>query len=250
MSANMDDLGGLIGEVIREVRPFEDSWGIPSLKVTGLVLRADHPTWRQHSLEVQAARPEAVRSREVVNERVFHGIAPKGFRQAKKMSEHEAHARMLGKIAQAEKLQIDIFVLREMKAGIAAILCQDLRINGESTAQRKGVTYDLSTAKGRSAFFNHSIWEFEQDGQKKELAVPMYRKGPDGAIATDEAGEPIKNDRGGWNLGDAIAQLIMDEAEDLSRFVEQQMAQSSENSGGISTGNTASGSASQSSGGD
>lgn len=234
--ASLDDLGGVIGEVIGETRSFEDSWGIPGFRVTGTVLRADAPAWRQYQLEVQAARPEQVRQRELVNERIYNGLQPKGFRAGKKISEHEAHARMLGKIAQSERLLIDVFLLREQKKGLAEILCKSLRVNGDSVVTRGGVTYDLDTPAGRAAIFDHELWEVNQGGEKKELAVPVYRKGPDGQALTDDTGEPIKNDMGGWNLGDAVAQLILQEAEDLPRFVEARKADALEPSGPTSTG--------------
>lgn len=236
MASNLDDLGGVIGEVIHETRPFEDSWNIPGFKVTGVVLRADAPAWRQHVLEVQASRPEQVRAREVVNERVYNGLAPKGFRAGKKLSEHEAHAKMLGKIAQSERLLIDVFLLREQKAGIASILCKELRVNGETVVTRRGVTCDLSTPEGREALFNDGLWEVSQSGEKKELAVPLYRKGTDGQVLTDDLGEPVKNDCGGWNIGDALAQLVLQEAEDLPAYVEARKSDALEPSGATSTG--------------
>lgn len=247
MAQNMDDLAGLVGEVLCETRAFEDSWQIPGFKVTGVVLRGDHPDWRQHVLDLQAGRPEAQKTRKVVNERIFQSLAPKGFRQSKKLSEAEAHERMLGKVAEAEKLQIDIFALREQKEGIASILCRDLKVNGESIVTRGGVSHDLSTADGRRSFFSHTTWEFNHDGgAKKELAVPVYRKDAADELVLDDTGEPIKNDLGGWNLGDAVAQLVVQEADNLVAFVATRKADALEQSGGTSTGPSASGTPSRS----
>lgn len=240
MAQNMDDLAGLVGEVLCETRPFEDSWQIPGFKITGVVLRGDHPDWRQHVLDLQASRPEAQRTRRVVNERIFQGLAPRGFRQSKKLSEAEAHDRMLGKVAESERLQIDIFSLREQKEGIAAILCRDLKVNGESVVTRGGASHDLSTPPGRLSFFSHALWEIEDDG-KKELVVPVYRKDAAGALVLDDTGEPIKNDLGGWNLGDAVAQLVVQEADNLVAFVATRKADALERSEDISTGTSASG---------
>lgn len=244
MPSNLDDLGGVIGEVIGETRAFEDPWNIPGFRITGTVLRADAPAWRQYALEVQAARPEQVRARELVNERIYHGLAPKGFRASKKVSEAEAHAQMLGRMAKSERLLIDVFLLREQKKGLAGILCKSLRVNGESVVTRGGVTCDLDTPEGREAFLSHELWEVTQGGEKKELAIPLYRKNADGATAVDEFGEPVKNDCGGWNLGDAVAQLILQEAEDLPKFVEARKADALEQSADIWTGRSDTGPAS------
>lgn len=244
-TANLDDLGGIIGEVIGEVRGFADSWDMAGLHITGEVLRADHPTWRQYGLDFEASRPEARQSRELVHERLLNPLAPKGFRQSKKLSEPEAHRRLVGKVAGLERLQIDVFRLREQKPGIAEILCKSLVVNGEPVAKRRG-EHDLTTAAGRASFMDHRLWEVEMDGMQKEICVPFYQTNADGAVILDDDGEPIKNDFGGWNLGDAMAALIVQEAEDLPRFVEARKADALEVSGDRSIGPSESGSASTS----
>lgn len=241
MAANLDSLGGLVGEIILESRSFTDSWGIPGLVITGQVLRGNHPDWQQHLMDLAASKPESVRSREIMNARIFSGLAPKGFRQKKKLSEEEAHAKMLGKLAEQEKLQISVFALREQKKGIASILCLKLAVNGETVVERGGVSHDLTTAAGRESFLNHETWEFEDGGQRKEVSIPYYRKGADGELELDAFDEPVKQDLGGWNLGDAIAQLCVQESDDLAAFAEVRKAdalgQSNDTAGGsITTG--------------
>lgn len=245
MALNMDNLAGAIGEILGEERHFEDTWGMEGLKVTGTVLRADHPEWQQHLMDLANNRPEAKKTREVVNTRIFSGLAPKGFRRAKQ-TEAEAHAEMLRKVGEGERLRIAVFTLREQKGGIAAHLCRDLKINGEHEISRGGTTYDLSTVEGRLGILNHEIWEFEQDGGKVEVTVGLFQRGPDGEFVKDEQGEPIRNHEGGWNLGDALASLIVREAEDTAKFVRVRKADALEQSGASSIGPTGSGSPSAS----
>lgn len=244
MALDMDNLAGLAGEVIGEVADFEDNWGWPGLKVTGRVLRADHPEWKQYTFDVAAQRPEAVRTREAVNQRVFHSLAPKGFRKQAK-TEGEAHQRMLRQVAENEKLLTEVMVVRDQKPGIAALLCKELRINGESEVLRNGVTYDLDTIEGRRAILSHATWESERDGEKVEVAVPVHQQNGAGPLLDDE-GEPVRNTLAGWNLGDALARLIRDSAEETERFVKGRKADALEPSSGTSTGPSASGSPSPS----
>lgn len=245
MAFDMDNLAGVAGEVIQEVRDFEDDWGWPGFKVTGRVLRADHPDWKQHVFDVAANRPEAVATREAVNDRVFHNMAPKGFRRGAK-TENEAHARMLRKVAENEKLITEVMSVRELKGGIAALLCHDLRINGETTIRRKGREYDLSTVEGRLAVFDHALWEDTRDGEKVEVAVPVFKKHGDGRPQLDAEGEPVRNTLAGWNLGDALAALIRNSAEETEAFVRKRKAAVLEPLGGTATGITGSGSENQS----
>jgi len=244
MALDMDNLAGLAGEVIGEVADFEDNWGWPGLKVTGRVLRADHPEWKQYTFDVAAQRPEAVRTREAVNQRVFHGLAPKGFRR-KAQTEGEAHQRMLRQVAENEKLLTDVMQLRDLKHGIASILCKELRINGESEILRNGITYDLNTVEGREAFLDHALWQFDRDGERVQVAVPVHQQNSTGPLL-DDAGEPVRNTLAGWNLGDAIAALLRDSAEETERFVRGRKADALEPSGASSTGLSASGSPSPS----
>lgn len=239
---NLDNLNGLVGAIILESRSFKDSWGIPGLEISGTVLRGNHPDWQQHLMDLAASKPESVRSREVMNERIFSGLAPKGFRQKKKVSEEEAHARMLNRLAEQEKLQTGVMSLREQKAGIAQILCRGLAVNGEAVVTRDGVSHDLATPEGRLSFLDHRTWEFEEDGQRKEVSIPYYRKQADGSLDLDTFDEPVKQDLGGWNLGDAVAQLLIQEAEDLAAFAEVRKADALGPSSGTAAGSTTTGS--------
>lgn len=239
MPMNLDNLGGFLGaEVLKETREFEDTWNLPGLKVTGVVLRGDHPEWRQHLMDLQQQRPEQKRTRRLVNERIFSGLAPKGFKQSKKLSEGEAHERMIGKLAEEERLVVDTFSLREQKPGIASILCKRLEVNGETLVKRNGKELDLTTPEGREAFMDHEMW-LTPEG---ELSIPVYQKGPDGEPLLDEFQEPIPLDHGGKNLGDAIAALLVEQAEDLAKFVEKRRAEALDLSGAASNGPTESGS--------
>lgn len=240
MALNMDNLAGVAGEVIGEVAPFEDDWGWPGIKVTGLVLRADHPKWKEYTFGVAASRPEAVKTREAVNARVFHGLAPKGFRKQAK-TEGEAHQRMLRQVAENERLITDVMLVRELKPGLAALLCKELRINGEAQVIRNGVTYDLDTIEGRLAILNHATWESELDGEKVEVALPVHRQNGSGP-EVDAAGEPVRNTYAGWNFGDALAARIRDCAEETERFVRCRKADALEPSGAMSAGPSGSGS--------
>jgi hypothetical protein len=242
---NLDNLNGLVGEIILESRAFEDSWGIPGLTITGQVLRGNHPEWQQHQMDLAASKPESVRSREIMNARIFSQLAPKGFRQKKKLSEEEAHANMLGKLAEQEKLQTAVNSLREQKAGIASILCLSLAVNGETVVTRGGVSHDLSTPAGRESFLSHKTWEFEQDGVRKEVSIPYYRKTAAGGLELDSFGEPVPQDMGGWNLGDAVAQLLIQEADDLAAFAEVRKADALGLSNDTGAGSTTTGSADQ-----
>lgn len=247
MAFDFDNLAGVAGAVIQDVRDFEDNWGWPGVKVTGRVLRADHPDWKQHVFDVSASRPEAQATREAVNDRIFHGIAPKGFRKGAK-TENEAHARMLRKVAENERLVTDVTAVRELKGGIAALLCKDLRINGETIIKRNGQEYDISTVEGRIAVFDHRLWEFEREGKPVHIAVPIHRMNGSGP-ELDSEGEPVRNALAGWNLGDALAALIRDEAELTEKFVLSRKADALEPSGGISNGPSDTGSTSPSDGG-
>lgn len=232
MAFDLDNLRGHVGEVLRETRPFTDPWKIPGITITGEVLRGDHPDWKQHLLDLLAARPEAQRQRRVVNERVFSGLAPKGFRQKKAVSDGEAHQQMLEKLSEEETLQIEIFNLREQKNGIAAILLKKLAVNGETEFVQGGKTYDLTTVEGRAAFMDHETWEFEEGGEKKELSIPVYKAG----AGEDKWGEREKNDLGGWNWGDAVAKMVLNESDDLAAFVEERKAEVLDRSRGTSNG--------------
>lgn len=237
MALNLDDLAGVVGEAIGEVREFSDPWGMPNLRITGEVLRASHPDWRQWEMDLEAGKPEAVQSRAAVHERLLSPLAPAkaGFRQEKKLSEAEAHRRLVTKVASLENLKIDVVRLRERKEGIASLLLKSLQINGETVVRRGGVEHDLSTPAGRESFLDHRLWQVEKDGQVQDLAVPFYQK-KDGQPVLDDDGELVENYLAGWNLGDAVAQLALREAEDLSKFVEVRKADALEPSGSISTG--------------
>lgn len=247
MAADLDNLGGVIGEVLGEVRDFTDPWGMPGFKVTGEVLRGDHPDWRQHELDIAASQPEYVQRQELVNERLLNPLAPKGFRQTKKLSETQAHQRLVEKTAKLDtKLKTQVFNLRDRKPGLAAILCKSLQINGETVVTRAGKTHDLSTAAGRESLLDHQTWQFEQEGEIVEATIPVFKLGPDGAKELDDFGEPVRNECAGWNIGDALAWLIENEADDTEKFVKKRKAALLEPSVGTATGTTASGSQSQS----
>jgi hypothetical protein len=238
MALDLDNLAGHVGEVLREVRPF--TLAIPGIVITGEVLRGDHPDWKQHLLDLQAERPEVKRQRKVVNERVFSGLEPKGFRQKKKPSETQAHQEMLAKLSEEETLQIEVYTIRDQKDGIATILLKKLEVNGETTVRRGGVEHDLSTPAGRLAFMDHETWEFTEGTERKELSIPVYKDGE-----PDDFGERERNELGGWNFGDAIAKSVLQEADDLAAFVEKRKADVLDSSGATSTGVFESGSPSQ-----
>lgn len=242
MAMDIDNLGGHVGEVLRETREFEDPWG---WGIKGEVLRGDHPDWRQYDLELAADKPTAQKIRMATAETVFADLAPQGFRAKKKVSKGEAYDRMLRKVAEREAVTIDIFDLREKKEGIARILLKGLSFQGETVVRRGGVEYDLATPEGRLSFLNHEIWEFEEDGQTKTNAVPVYKRGEDGQIETDSYGEPVENILAGWNIGDAIAQYAVQESKDLAAFVDQRKGVILDRSGDTSSGFTGTGSPSQ-----
>jgi hypothetical protein len=240
--ANLDQLGGVIGEVLGNIRPFADSWDIPGLQVTGEVLRSSHPNWRQHELDLAAARPEFLKRQELVNEAMLNPIAPPGFREKKKLSPAQAHMRLVEKTAKLNtNLMIDIFNLRERKKGISSILCKSLRVNGDTTVTMGGREHDLTTSAGRESLLDHETWEFEQDGEVVEQTIPVYKLGPDGEKLLDDSGEPVLQDCGGWNLGDAIAWLIEAEADKTELFVRARKADALEVSGAPLTGPSGSG---------
>jgi len=245
MALNMDNLAGAAGEILGEERAFEDDWGMPGLKITGVVLRADHPDWQQHLMDLASGRPEAKHAREVVNERIYAPLAPKGFRRSK-ATEGEAHARMLKELTETERLKIAVFALRDQKSGIARLLCRSLRINGEREIQRGGQTFDLGTAEGRERFLNHETWESEEGGEKVEFAVGLYQQKGGGERMLDDQGEPIRNREGGWNFGDGLASLILRQAEETEKFVRTRKADALEPSGASSTSSSGFGSRSTS----
>ncbi len=236
MAVDLDNLAGHVGEVLRETRRF--TLAIPGITITGEVLRGDHPDWKQHLLDLQAERPEVQRQRRVVNERVFAGLEPKGFRQKKRPSETQAHQDMLAKLSAEESLQIEIYSIRDQKDGIATILLRKLEVNGETTVKRGGVEHDLTTPAGRLAFMDHETWEFMEGTEKKELSIPVYKEDSE----PDGFGERERNELGGWNFGDAIAKSVIQEADDLAAFVENRRAEVLDSSSATSTGSIESGS--------
>lgn len=239
MALDLDDLGGHVSEVLRDTRDFEDPWG---WGIQGTVLRGDHPDWRQFNLDHDADRPVAEKVRRVTAENVFSDMAPTGFRRAKKPTKGEAYNRMIQKLSEKDEIKIDIFDLRERKDGIATILCKALSFKGETIVRRRGKEFDLSTPDGRAQFFDHSLWDREENGEKKTDSVPVYERTAEGETKLDDNGDPIEQRLGGWNIGDALAQLIVDESKDLAAFVEVRKAAVLDRSGSTSNGSTVTGS--------
>lgn len=242
MAMDMDHLGGHVGEVLRETREFEDSWGF-GFKFR--VLRGTHPDWKQHELELGADKPTAQKIRTATAETVFADLAPQGFRSKKKVSKGEAYDRMIKKVAEREDVTIDVFDLREKKPGIASILIREMSYKGETVIRRRGNEYDLSTPDGRLAFMDHTVWTFEEDGETKEESVPVYRQTPDGELELDGRDEPVENVLAGWNLGDALAKIAVQESMDIAQFSEKRKAVILDRSGDTSNGSTGIGSPSQ-----
>jgi hypothetical protein len=94
---DLDNLGGLVGEVLRDTREFEDPWG---WGIKGVVLRGDHPQWRTYGLERAADRPDAQKIRLAAAENAFADMRPDGFRHGKKLSKGEAYQRLVNKVAE------------------------------------------------------------------------------------------------------------------------------------------------------
>lgn len=239
---DLDNLEGFTGDVLLAARPFTDPWG---WAIAGIVLRGDSPEWRQFTLDVEADKPAAAKVRQATAENIFSDMAPQGFRQGKKLSKTEAYKRMVRQVAARDEVKIDILDLRDKKSGIAQILCLSLTFRGQSIVRRRGIEFDLSTPAGRMAFMDHQLWESppgQDGGAKTAFTVPVFKRGPAGETLLDSEQEPIENDYlPGWNLGDALAQLIVDESKNLSAFVEVQKAAVQGESKPISAGSTGTG---------
>ena len=242
MAIDMDNLGGHLGEVLKERRDFTDPWGLPGFTFTGTVRRGDSIEWRQYEMDLLGNSPDQIKARELLNARIYQGLAPKGFRAPKKLSEGEAHQRMLGQMAQEQKLEVDTIALRRKKHGIAFLLCEKLALNGETVVKRAGRDYDLATPAGREAFFDHEIWTSAGPDGPVEMSVPLYKRGADGEVLLDEYDSPIEQEFGGHNFGDALAELVLSEANDVARFSQQRKAESLDVSSAASNGSSATGS--------
>jgi hypothetical protein len=219
MAFDMDNLGGHVTEVIRDTRTITDPWGFG---ISAEVLRYDHPDWKRWELDLAADKPVAEKIRRVTTEAAFSEMAPSGYRKSKKLSRSEAHQKMVRQIAEKDTVTTDIDDLREKKPGIAEILIKSMTVQGETSVICGGVEHDLTTPEGRLSFMLHTSHEFQAGGEKKFRAVPVYKKRPDGEYELDEFGDPIEARYGGWNTGDAVAALAMEESKDLASFVEKQ----------------------------
>lgn len=235
---DLDNLGGHISEVLLERREITDPWGFG---IKAEVLRSDHPDWRQAELERAANKPGAAKIRRVTAETAFADFAPGGFRKAKKLGKAESHRKMVNQLSEPGEVQIDLLALREMKPAIASIIISRMSFRGETRVRRRGTEYDLDTPEGREAFFDHQAWQIQDGGETKDEAIPVYKLDAAGKQVL-EVGEPVEQEYGGQNIGDAIPQWCLDEAGDLAEFVEQRRAAALEPSAGGSTGSTATGS--------
>jgi hypothetical protein len=231
---DLDNLGGLAGEVLRDTRPVEDPWGFG---IKAVVLRFDHPDWKKYDLDLAADKPVAEKIRRVTAEAAFSDMAPTGFRKTKKLSRGEAHQKMIRQLSAKDEVTTDIEDLREKKTGIASILCRSL-----SGIRKGGQELDLSTPEARLAIMDHAAYEFTEGGETKYRAIPVYKRGADGETELDQFEEPVEMRWGGWNTGDAIAAWLLEESKDLALFVETQKAVALEPSGATLTGSTATGS--------
>lgn len=247
-AVDLDDLGGHVGEVLQPSRIFTDPWG---WEISGEVIRGDSTEWRQWLLEYAARQPSAAKVRRVTAETVLSDLAPTGARAKRKPSKGESYERMLRKLSEPDEVKIDVLDLRAKKAGIAEVLCRSLTFRGQKMVRRAGREFDLSTPEGRAAFLSHELWEIQgEGGETQTVSIPVYVKGPDGEPLLGEFDEPIENRLGGWNVGDAIAQLIIEEAGDQAAFVAGQRAEVLDRSSATSSGSTAIGSPAPSLSGD
>lgn len=238
MAFDMDHLGGHVTEVLRDTRPIEDPWGFG---IKAEVLRYDHPEWRKFELDTAAGKPGAERIRRVTAEAAFSDLAPSGYRKTKKLSKGEAHQKMIRQLSQKDEVTTDIEDLREKKGGIARFLCKSMTVQGDTTVRAGGQEHDLNTPEGRESFMLYTVYEFQQDGETKTRAIPVYKRGDDGEIELDEFDEPIEVRWGGWNTGDAIAAWLVDEAKDLAAYVDNVKAVALEPSNDTSSGSTGTG---------
>jgi hypothetical protein len=217
MAFDLDNLGGLVSEVLRDTRVVEDPWGFG---IKAVVLRADHPDWKKYELDVAADMPVSERYRRVTAEYLVPDEVA-GFRKKKQLSKGEVRRQMVTKLSEKDEPTTEVEYIRSVKQGLAEILIKSLSIKGETTVRLDERHIDLTSAEGRAEFLDHTLFEFAENGETKTKAIPVYKRKADGELEQDSLGDPVENHLAGWNTGDAIAAMLLDEAREVAAFVEK-----------------------------
>ncbi len=240
MSFDLSNLAGVAGEILRDTRTVTDPWGFG---IEAVVVRADCHDWKKFELSVVGDTPMAERWRLITAEEFADNLVPDaGQRQAKKATKAEKKQRVVRKLAVKEEVETDIEALRNRKSGIASILVRNMWGFVEN-----GKVVDLSTPEAREAVFAHERYHFtDEEGNAVTRMSPLYERDEDGEILLDDAGEPVENQYGGKNMGDALAQWLWDEAKNLAAFSLKERAKALGTSSDTLTGSIASGSHDQS----
>lgn len=217
--ADLNNLGGVVGEILRDTRVVVDPWGFG---FRAKVLRANHDDWTKLEMELAASTPEAERVRRATAENMFADFAPTaGFRAKKKQTKAEQHRALIDTVSERGRVLTQRDLLRQKKQGIASVLAREMMFQADTSVTRNGKTWDLATAEGRLALLDHETWQRRDGAEILNEAIPAFKRDLAGEVELDSAGEPVPHLYAGENIGDALAQWLLDEANYLAGFSEQ-----------------------------
>lgn len=234
MAQDLDDLGGHLSETLNETRTITDPWGYGMKAKIRSTADQDWKTWDMKRL---ADAPEARVAREKAATVNVQDFEQSGFRASRKLTTAEKRRKLVEAFSQPAGLRTDVVALREQKPGIAKYLVVEL------DAVLHGAPVE-KTVEGLLALMDHERWvRVDPDTNERKIsAIPLYKKGDDGEVLLDDAGDPVDMPFGGMNKGDAIAAWLYAGADEQAAFVEARKKEVQSFSAGASNSFTATGS--------